>query len=337
MTQDKKYSVLVVDDIESIRFAISDYLKSYFVVHEADNGRKAIEILENNHIDLVLTDIRMPEMGGLELIAHITKSFPGVKYALMTAYNVNDYIKFVRKMKIWNIIPKTTFLDLRFIKVMSEKLLTNDIFGIDKYYPGCNRAEISREELEALRGSDSSFQEDVYYTLRIESVTDYDKICETVGEILIERGAPSIILQVLEELATNALIRAPRNAYQQRGRRDDTRREQASDYEDGTPNAYELSFGIMEKNAVISVTDYHGTLNRDEILYRLERHVTMDKNGLPLGINDSHGRGLFISREHMDHLVFNIQPRRRTQVIGILSLENDLKYRAVSIYQQDEE
>ena len=117
MTEENhKFTVLVVDDIESIRFAIADYLKSDFNVFDAGNGEEALKLMAEHKVDLVITDIRMPIMGGLDLIMKISRAYPYVKYALMTAYNVNDYIHFVRKHHIWNIIPKTAFLDLHFIK-----------------------------------------------------------------------------------------------------------------------------------------------------------------------------------------------------------------------------
>ena len=340
MTESKEYSVLIVDDIESIRFAITDFLKTDFQVHEAENGKHAIEVLEKNKVDLIITDIRMPEMGGLELIAYVAKHFPHIKYALMTAFNVNEYIKFVRKQNIWNIIPKTTFLDLNLIKIMALKLLTNDIFGVNKYYADSDTQVVTYQDLQKMAESPRDlFKPDTYYTYIFETVTEYDKICESVGEILIEQGAPSMILQVLEELATNALIRAPRNAYQKsrQGGVAGKGRDTVSNYaETEVKKSYELSFGVLKNCAVISVIDFFGTLNRDEILYRLERHVTLSKSGLPLGINDSHGRGLFISREHMDHLIFNIKPGEKTEVIGILALDSELRYRAVSIYQMDD-
>ena len=62
-----KSKILVVDDEEHIRELIRFYLdKEGFSVAEAETGQKALEILENEYIDLAIVDIMMPVMDGLE-------------------------------------------------------------------------------------------------------------------------------------------------------------------------------------------------------------------------------------------------------------------------------
>ncbi|MEQ9366433.1 MAG: response regulator, partial [Leptospirales bacterium] len=142
----REFSILVVDDIESIRYSIKDFLSREFRTFAAADGFEAIRICKNQPIDLVITDIRMPGMGGLQLIKILSEQYPAMKFALMTAYSVDDYIEFVRNQKVWNIIPKSTSMDLNFVRVMAHKLLTNDIFGIQQYFP--------RAALEDLKISD---------------------------------------------------------------------------------------------------------------------------------------------------------------------------------------
>ena len=161
----RKYSILIVDDIESIRFALSDFLGREHQVFSAANGIAALELLRQNQIDLVITDIRMPEMSGLELISIIKRDFPKTKYALMTAYNTNDYITLARQHSIWNIIPKTTLLNLNHIKIMAEKLISNDIFGLEKYFPDFNTEIITINQLNAIRKDNSLFCHNQLYEL----------------------------------------------------------------------------------------------------------------------------------------------------------------------------
>lgn len=342
MNNGRKYSILIVDDIESIRFAIADYLKCDFNVLEAENGLQATRMLVEHPVDLVITDIRMPEMGGLELIAHIARNHPQVKFALMTAYNTNDYIRFVRTRKIWNIIPKTTFLDLHFLKVLSWKLLTGDIFGVEKYYPRAEKQEIDCDTLKAMACEETKtpFRKDVYYSVHIGNSIEESGLSEIAANLLIEQGAPSSVLLVLDELVSNALIRAPIkniNVHPESEGRASGARSLLFAVAPPLRTGYcVLSFGILKHDIVFSVLDPYGTLDRDEILYRLERHVVLDNKGLPIGINDAHGRGLFISRENTDHLIFNIQPGHKTEVIGILALNRKDRYRAISIYQNEE-
>lgn len=128
------YRILIVEDIHSIREAIKDLLSGKYKIFDAENYDEAIRILKNEEIHLVITDIRMPGKTGLDLIKTIQHEFPHVLYTLMTAYNINDYINFAHKHGIWNIIPKYSFLDIKLISVMVHKLLTRDIFGVEKYF-----------------------------------------------------------------------------------------------------------------------------------------------------------------------------------------------------------
>ncbi len=72
------YTVLVVDDSSSIRAIIKKIIKvSGFDVGaflDASDGKEALSVLEANPVDLVLTDINMPNMNGLELIARIKEN-----------------------------------------------------------------------------------------------------------------------------------------------------------------------------------------------------------------------------------------------------------------------
>jgi two-component system response regulator (stage 0 sporulation protein F) len=69
--------VLVVDDKLSIRMLIAELLRSngYDVV-DAANGRLAVDVLDKQAVDLVITDASMPELGGRGLFEHIEKRHP---------------------------------------------------------------------------------------------------------------------------------------------------------------------------------------------------------------------------------------------------------------------
>lgn len=79
--------ILVVEDDPRLREAIVDtlMLKRYEVT-EAKNGKEAVVLLQELQPDLVLTDINMPEMTGLELLAYIKQEHPWLPVLLMTAY-----------------------------------------------------------------------------------------------------------------------------------------------------------------------------------------------------------------------------------------------------------
>lgn len=87
--------VLIVDDQNLIREGMKLMLSLYdniSVSGEAANGREAIEILNKGEIDLILMDIRMPEMDGVEATKIIKDNYPEVKVLILTTFNEDEYI-----------------------------------------------------------------------------------------------------------------------------------------------------------------------------------------------------------------------------------------------------
>lgn len=79
-------SVLVVDDAAFMRMMIRDILaEEGYVVHEAVNGRDAVEKYASLHPDVVTMDITMPEMGGLEAIKLIRAEDPDARILVVSA------------------------------------------------------------------------------------------------------------------------------------------------------------------------------------------------------------------------------------------------------------
>ena len=78
-------TILVVDDQEPIRVLLRDALEGDgHEVLEAANGRLGLELYRKQSADLIITDILMPEMNGLELMLELTRSFLNVKVIVMT-------------------------------------------------------------------------------------------------------------------------------------------------------------------------------------------------------------------------------------------------------------
>ncbi|BBO84719.1 DNA-binding response regulator [Desulfosarcina ovata subsp. sediminis] len=91
-------SVLVVDDDRNVLEVIDARLSSCGLsVHKADNGRQALQILKSHQIDLVVSDIKMPEMDGMTLLSEIIQTQPGLPVIFLTAYaNVPDAVNAVK-------------------------------------------------------------------------------------------------------------------------------------------------------------------------------------------------------------------------------------------------
>lgn len=82
-------NVLIVDDERFFLLSLVEGLGTYaadFNTLTAENGKKAVDVLSRTGIDLVVTDLKMPEMDGFELLAFMTKNYPGIPVIVMTAY-----------------------------------------------------------------------------------------------------------------------------------------------------------------------------------------------------------------------------------------------------------
>jgi signal transduction histidine kinase len=99
MNKEKKAFILVVDDDASVLDATSVLLEEHgYHVTASSNAGEAIEILQLKNIEIVLTDIVMPEISGIELIRAIHDINPNIPVILMTAYA--DIEKVITALKI---------------------------------------------------------------------------------------------------------------------------------------------------------------------------------------------------------------------------------------------
>lgn len=84
-------TILVVEDDLSSRQALSEILESMdYQVLQAATGRKALELYRPGEVDLVISDLIMPQMGGLELLIALREVDPNVKLAVLTGYPLEE-------------------------------------------------------------------------------------------------------------------------------------------------------------------------------------------------------------------------------------------------------
>ena len=83
----RKFSILYVDDEESNLRIFKDTFRRNYIIFTAISGKEGIEILDNNTIDLVLSDQRMPEMTGVEFLRYTMDKYPEPNRILITGYS----------------------------------------------------------------------------------------------------------------------------------------------------------------------------------------------------------------------------------------------------------
>ena len=106
--------LLIVDDEKNIRESLTNFLTGCgHQVTDAESSREALEILANTQgeVDLVLTDFRMAEMNGLELLKAIKEQYPDITVILMTAYGTIDDAVAVMKAGAYDYLTKPFSVD----------------------------------------------------------------------------------------------------------------------------------------------------------------------------------------------------------------------------------
>lgn len=92
-------SILIVDDERSIRNSLKDILEHEdYSIETAESGHQALEILKQKSIDLVLSDIKMPQMDGVELLEKMQKDFPSVPVVMISGHgDIETAVECIKK------------------------------------------------------------------------------------------------------------------------------------------------------------------------------------------------------------------------------------------------
>ena len=91
--------ILIVDDEANVRVVFSDVLrKQSYIVKGAKNGPEAMKAIDEEAFDLALVDLRMPHMGGIEVLENIKKRKPRIPVIIYTGYgSVTTAVEAMRK------------------------------------------------------------------------------------------------------------------------------------------------------------------------------------------------------------------------------------------------
>ncbi len=114
MTTKQPIRVMLVDDHEMVRRGLAVFLQSFddlVLVGEAANGREAIDFLQDIDPDVILMDILMPEMGGIEAAQAIHDQHPEIKIIAMTSFEDEDLVKQAISSGVIGFLMKNTSID----------------------------------------------------------------------------------------------------------------------------------------------------------------------------------------------------------------------------------
>ncbi|MCK5145506.1 sigma-54-dependent Fis family transcriptional regulator [bacterium] len=117
-----QFSILIVDDEAAQRDTLSGYLKKkHFTVFSAESGKAAIDVVEKNIVDIILSDMRMPEMSGTALLKVVKQLNPRIMVVMMTAFGDVDDAVTAMKEGAEDYIQKP--IDLDHLDIVIGKML----------------------------------------------------------------------------------------------------------------------------------------------------------------------------------------------------------------------
>ncbi|RLA03703.1 MAG: hybrid sensor histidine kinase/response regulator, partial [Gammaproteobacteria bacterium] len=100
-------TILVVDDEEPLGNLASEILTAHgYLIFQVDGAAKAMDILDEQSVDLILTDIIMPEIDGYQLSAMVQSSYPGIKIQLVSGFTDETNGELVNDSLYKNILYK---------------------------------------------------------------------------------------------------------------------------------------------------------------------------------------------------------------------------------------
>ena len=153
-------TLLLVDDEPNIVEGLASQFEQRYgdgvIVLKSCSGRHALSVLQNNRVDVVLSDIRMPDLDGLELIEETERLWPRTHFVLLSGFEDFDYIHRASKSTIYRgYLLKSEGDEVVMEKVDKELRLCAEELR-EETQQGLQRAFLQRAALEsALRGGGS--------------------------------------------------------------------------------------------------------------------------------------------------------------------------------------
>lgn len=118
------FSILIVDDEDAQRSVLKGYLeKKGYRIFSASSGNEGIKTVQNNIIDIILSDFKMPDKTGLEVLEEVKKINPEISFVILTAYGTIENAVKAMRLGAFDYISKP--VDLDELDLMIERIIEN--------------------------------------------------------------------------------------------------------------------------------------------------------------------------------------------------------------------
>src|SRR5690242_4321941 len=131
-----KQQILVVDDEANLRRVLCAQLsRDGYEVHAAEDGEQAVEFIREHHVDLVISDLRMPKMGGMDLLRWAQTEEPKLPVMILTAHGTVDTAVEALKIGAVDFISKP-FDQEEVRRLVRKALQVGELSHRDASHPG---------------------------------------------------------------------------------------------------------------------------------------------------------------------------------------------------------
>ena len=147
--------LLIVDDEQGMRQLLSlVFGRAGHSVRAAENGRRAVEMLRETAADLIISDVRMPDMGGIELLSAAREMSPDIAVVMMTAFATVETAREAFKLGADDFIQKP--FDVDELKLIVEKAL--ELRRLKQEIQGWRKTQSERGRLDQIIGRSPRMQ-----------------------------------------------------------------------------------------------------------------------------------------------------------------------------------
>ncbi|HWX39936.1 MAG TPA: response regulator, partial [Blastocatellia bacterium] len=116
--------ILVVDDERSMRELLELVLKREgYAVHTAENGARALDLVRQNLYDLMISDVKMPDINGIDLLMRVRDVSPDTMVIMITAFATVETARRAFKLGAEDMVVKDSGFDVEELKLIVGKVL----------------------------------------------------------------------------------------------------------------------------------------------------------------------------------------------------------------------
>ncbi|MFC1517826.1 sigma-54-dependent transcriptional regulator [Candidatus Margulisiibacteriota bacterium] len=201
-------TILVVDDEKSVRESLKMILEDNYKVLLASSGKEAIEKLLSEHIDLMLLDIRMPGISGLEVLKQVEKVAKDIEVIIITAHKAVDVAVDALKMGAYHYVTKPfdpqALLSLIQNLIEKKSLLKENISLRSKISKATSLGEVigqADEMKKVITEINRAIRNDDAVVIYGESGTEKELIAYTIHQQSVRSGSKFITVQCSQKSA----------------------------------------------------------------------------------------------------------------------------------------